>query len=87
MKLYEIIFYNKQNSLCCLIKQKNFNFRDLGSQMVYFYICILFFQDNVVYFSYLFEFEMFYKDESYVDENKGNLRYVNEIFMIFICIY
>lgn len=55
--------------------------------MVYFYICILFFQDNVVYFSYLFEFEMFYKDESYVDENKGNLRYVNEIFMIFICIY
>lgn len=27
----------------------------------------------MAHFSYPFEFEMFYKDESYVAENKGNL--------------
>lgn len=55
--------------------------------MAYFYICTLFFQENVAHFSYPFEFEMFYKDESYVDENKGNLRNANETFMIFTCTY
>lgn len=34
--------------------------------------CFFLFQEDVAHFSFPFEFEMFYKDESYLEEHKGD---------------